>query len=127
MSGTSPMCGDLIENTEFTLCKEVTNQPSIKVESADNGKCLYALGETIKVKVSFEYISNDLEVKATMMFKNENGQYESFGLTQKVLEPEVISMPLSADTPGNYSILIEVEDNKGYTIAETPYYFIIQR
>lgn len=127
MSGTSPMCGDLIGEAKFTLLKEVTKQPSIKVESADGGKCLYALGETIKVKVSFENISSDLEVKATMMFKNEDGQYESFGLTQKVIEPDVITMPLSADTPGSYSILIEVEDSKGYTIAETPYYFIIQR
>lgn len=126
-AGAAPINGDLLDILNITMSKAVGAIPSIRVDSAQDGKFLYGLGETIEVNVSFENISSDLEVKATMMFRNEYGKYESFGLTQKVLQPGVITMPLSAETPGSYSILIEVEGSKGYTILKTPYYFIIQR
>ena len=107
-----------------------TLPPDAHVEIVeDGGKTLYGLGETINVNVEFDNITDELEVKAAMMFRdNESGRYENFGLTQKVLlTPGMVSMPLSADTPGSYSILVEVEDAKGYTILQTPYYFIVQR
>ena len=125
--GSVPMSGVCIDTKEITFSKAEYRMPSIKIVSADDGKRVYLLGESIKVDISFANITPDLKVKATMMYQTASGKYESFGLMRTITQQGVLELPLSAETHGNFSILVEVEDSKGYTIVETPYYFIVQK
>ncbi len=127
MTGISPRIGEIIAEAKLVFEKESAVKPGIRITSADNGKRVYAINDAINVNVAFDGISeNQMKVKATLMFKNESGNYESFGWSQFITEEGKLSIPLGT-TPGNYSVMLEGLDTNGFSILRSNYYFIVSR
>ena len=123
VSGASPMSGTQLTNPQaFTFSKDETQIPSVKLTS-DSDKRIYKTGETISLEAQYANVDT-YAVKATLMYKNE-GEYVNFGLTKVVDGNNNVEFPLG-DIEGSYMVLLKVEDENGYVVRSTPYYFIIQ-
>ena len=123
LSGIASFNGEQVATTDVVFVKAETMVPSVKLTSAQSGKKLFAPGETITLNVNYKNVGDDNSVRASLMFKNANGEYENVS-TQNVVDEGEISIALG-DTPGSYCILLEIVDALRNTIEKTPYYFVI--
>ena len=123
LSGISSFNGEKVATINVTFIKPESKVPSVKLISSQGERKIYKPGETIIVDAHFKNVAVGNSVKATLMIKNANGEYESIE-TQNLIEEGEVSMTVG-NQPGSYCIFLEIVDSEGNTVVKTPYYFVV--
>ena len=139
MSGESPIYNGLPSSSDgsFTLTTYASPTPSVKITSAEDGKRIYTLGKDTSMSVKVDYkdigewneshdTKDDLKVVASLMYKNQSGDYQGWGLTKDVVSPgQIVDFELGTSFAGDFCIQVEVRNNSGLALETTRYYFIV--
>ncbi len=142
MSGESPIYNGLPSSSDgsFTLTKTASPTPSVKITSAEGGKRIYTLGKDTSMSVKVDYKDIDewnashdtkdqLKVVASLMYKNQSGDYHGWGLTKDVVSSgqigQIVDFALGTSISGDFCIQVEVRNNSGLALETTRYYFIV--
>ena len=101
---------------------------SLKVTGTDdNNKRVFNPGETISVKVTTgDTLPEGYKVVVQLHQKNTDGTYINRGQSPTIGANGTYSFSLTGFASGSYCVVAMVQRDTGLTVAEAPYYFIVQ-
>ena len=121
----APMNGT-IEGELSSLTFSVTEAAvSLKVTGTDD-KRVFDPGETISVTVATGELPTGYKVVVQLHQKDADGTYINRGQSPTIGADGTYSFSLTDFAPGSYCVMAMVQRDTGLTVAEAPYYFIVQ-
>jgi len=132
ISGGAASNGEIMSTFgSLTFKKSASAIPSVKISQTDSPtemeNRVFKTGDVISIKVEMENVE---AVTISLMMKNEKGEYNSTGWTQKTIsasdENNTLQISLAGQIDGSYCILATVKNEAGETTLSVPYYFVIK-
>lgn len=132
-AGKSPLNGLAVATTYLEFNWQGNTVPSLRIDGDDR---LYQVGShsSITVKLTYQDLSSDYEIRVEIHRKWPDGTYKETGsfVTYRVSNISDdgcgtldVTRNLST-TPGSYMVYVLVRDKNGATVLTVPYYFIIE-
>jgi len=127
VSGNSVANGEVMDTKSIVFTVLEDAQPSVSIKQFnDETNLIFKTDDVINILVSMENVS---AVTVSLMMKNEQGEYNSTGWTQKTItsdeQDKPLAISLAGQIEGSYCIMVTVKNEAGETILSVPYYFII--
>lgn len=128
MAGGAPKNGLLLGSgpVSITFTSEASSEISLKITG---DKKLYGLGEMMNANVAWSNVPLGYEMTVTLMRKNDKGEYNSTGWSEKVAHGELsgtkaLDVTLGGQTAGSYSLHLTISSGV-LNEVEVDYYFVI--
>lgn len=128
MAGGAPKNGLLLGSgpISITFTNEASSEISLKITG---DKKLYGLGEMMNANVAWCNVPLGYEMTVTLMRKNDKGEYNSTGWSEKIVHGELsgtkpLDVTLGGQTAGSYSLHLTIT-NGFLNVDEVDYYFVI--